>query len=1449
MRTQKTDPLQSTLGLFPTALRPPGKATQLIEAAKSLLAPLEQGHKLEASTIRTAMESAFGASDSDGAWIWKDAYEACEAAHILFLRKYLPSMRARAEGPAALLTMLSALAALLPTHTKRSEESQVLQQFSTPVELGYIAALAAGITASDIVLEPSAGTGALAIFAEADRARLILNEYASTRADLLAALFPKAPAPARFNAEQIHDLLPRHQIPSVVLMNPPFTAQAHTQGSISGIDLRHIRSALERLAPGGRLVAITAAKSFPVPHDPETEKIHRLGHICFSAAISGDLYRKQGTSVATRLTVIERSITGETPPYPLFHEEVSSAAALLELVTNHVPPRLPVIWPDEAAAAPQLSLFSIKPGAARSPHTTPALPPKAETPPAELPYEIVNQDAAPPSKATDSLYEPYRLETIAIPGALAHPSKLVQSAAMASVRLPVPTYRPHLPQDVIDTGLLSDAQLESVVYAGEAHAQHLSGSWLVNESYDVLTPAPPDDPAAIRFRRGWFLGDGTGAGKGRQVAGIILDNWLKGRRRAIWISKNDKLLEDAQRDWKALGREKLQIIPQDRFKLGKPITLSEGILFTTYATLRIGERDGKASRLRQILDWLGPDFDGAIIFDEAHAMANAAGSKSTRGDRGPSQQGLAGLRLQHALPDARVVYVSATGATAVENLAYAQRLGLWGGEDFPFASRAEFVSAMQEGGIAAMEVLARDLKALGLYTARSLSYEGVEVDILEHALTPEQTAIYDTYADAFQIIHHNMTAALEAANVTGKTGTLNKNAKAAARSAFESNKQRFFNHLITAMKMPSLIAAISDDLAAGHAPIVQLVSTSEALMERRVAMIPSTEWADLSVDITPREYVLDYLAHSFPTQLYETYTDSEGNHLSRPVVIDGQPVQSREAEDRRDAMIEHLAALPAVQGALDQLIQHFGTETVAEVTGRSRRIIKTMKNGYPVLALQNRPPSANLSETQAFMDDKKRILVFSDAGGTGRSYHADLAARNQRKRVHYLLEPGWKADTAIQGLGRSNRTNQAEPPLFRPVATNVRGEKRFLSTIARRLDTLGAITRGQRQTGGQGLFRAEDNLESRYARSALRQLYAKITKGDVSCCSLTHFEDVTALRITGEDGLLLDDLPAISTFLNRVLALKITLQNDLFEEFETLLAAIIEGAIAGGTYEIGLETITAESLKLLSRRVIATHKASGADTLLFEIERQDRNNPLTLEQVLALLRDTRDAVPLFNHQSGKAALQIPASSYTDEDGQVHPRVYLLRPLERTLFTLIELAATNWQRTHEEMFAEIWAKEVSAVPEFSTSTFHVATGLLLPIWKRLPEDNPRVYRFQTDDGERVIGRRVPPQALHNLGIQTTITSPEEGWALLSRGVPLHIDGGMSIRKVHVMHAIRFELTGFHPDALPSLKSLGLTTEIIAWKTRAFLPTGGQGEAVLQRLLTRYPLSQTSKSTAA
>jgi hypothetical protein len=1426
-------------------------AAAILSVAAALQPDLAQGFQIDALRLRVEIERAFGGSDATGAWDWKLAYEAGEVALILFLRKFGRALLARAGSPAALLPILVKVAGLLPTHTRRSEEMERFQQFSTPLPMGLAALAAAHTTPRDLVLEPSAGTGLLAILAEIAGGSLALNELADTRADLLRLLFPGCPV-TRFDAAQIDDHLDAGVRPSVILMNPPFSAMANVDGRTTEATARHLRSALARLAPGGRLVAITGANFAPdAPAWAETfDRLTESAHLVFTGAVSGAAFAKHGTTFETRISVIDKCRGGEMGGVTADLRQLASpdAAHLLARITAEVPPRLEL----EHVAKASQSRSSLFPGNS-APSTRKAIGISRATSaaqPAQAIAKIEAEDLAytlrevrendDTARLSDAIYETFRLQAINIPGAEPHPTKLVQSAAMASVAPPKPSYRPKLPAAVLRDGLLSDAQLETVIYAGEAHTGHLAGSWNVDETGDLVSAAPDGASDVVRFRRGFFLGDGTGAGKGRQSAGILLDNWAQGRRKALWISKSDKLLEDAQRDWSALGQERLLVTPLSRFAQGRDIPLSEGILFTTYATLRSEERGAKKSRVDQIVDWLGADFDGVILFDESHAMANAAGSKGERGDTEASQQGRAGLRLQHKLPSARIVYVSATGATSVHNLAYAQRLGLWGGEDFPFATRAEFVEAIEAGGVAAMEVLARDLRSLGLYTARSLSYDGVEYEMLEHALTPEQRGIYDAYAGAFAIIHNNLAAAMEAANITGDSGTLNRQAKSAARSAFESAKQRFFGHLLTSMKTPTLIAAIDADLAAGHAAVIQIVSTGEALMERRLSDIPTDEWNDVQVDITPRESCLDYLQHSFPVQLYEPFTDSEGNLSSRPVTRDGQPVECREAVRRRDALIEHLASLPPVPGALDQIVQRFGIDLVAEVTGRSRRIIRKGEGPAARLVVESRAGSANLSETAAFMDDQKRILIFSDAGGTGRSYHADLGAKNQRLRVHYLLEPGWKADAAIQGLGRTNRTNQAQPPLFRPVATDVKAEKRFLSTIARRLDTLGAITRGQRQTGGQGLFRPEDNLESPYARDALRQLYRRIYRGDVAGCSLGAFEDATGLRLTDDNGLK-DDLPPITTFLNRLLALTIDMQAVLFSAFEELLDQRIEGAIAAGVYDLGLETLRAESFRVTDARVIYTHPGSGAETQLLTIAEKRRNTPTSLADALDWLDDPKARL-LVNSRSGRAAVQVPATSLMLDDGTIEPRLRLIRPTEASTVSARMMEDTHWLKADRAAFATAWTAELTEVPEFSEATLHIVAGLLLPIWKQLPQDEPRVYRLQTDDGQRIVGRRVSPAwVATTLADDAPKLTPAQVHALVLEGkTVVRLAEGMELHRSRVMGVNRIELSGFTEAQKDRLKADGFFSEIIAWKLRLFCPTDSGGVKVLDHLLARFPI---------
>jgi predicted RNA methylase len=318
-------------------------ASAILEAARQLLPHLESGRRVDAAIVRAALETACGASDTEGAWTWKTAYDACEAATVLFLRKFGHAMRAKAASPAAMLPMLAKVTDLLPTQTRRSEESEALQQFSTPVALGYAAAVAAAITPADVVLEPSAGTGLLAILADLHGASLVLNELADTRAGILDQLFPGLSV-TRLDAAHIDDHLDPGIVPSVVLMNPPFSAVAHVDRRMADAALRHVASALARLPDGGRLVAITGAGFAPDNPAWTDAFVHfqERGRIVFSAAIDGAVYAKHGTTTDIRLTVIDRLPADDAKSFPPSPGMAPDVGSLLRWIGERVPSRLPI---------------------------------------------------------------------------------------------------------------------------------------------------------------------------------------------------------------------------------------------------------------------------------------------------------------------------------------------------------------------------------------------------------------------------------------------------------------------------------------------------------------------------------------------------------------------------------------------------------------------------------------------------------------------------------------------------------------------------------------------------------------------------------------------------------------------------------------------------------------------------------------------------------------------------------------------------------------------------------------------------------------------------------------------------------------------------------------------------------------------------------------------------
>ena len=609
-------------------------------------------------------------------------------------------------------------------------------------------------------------------------------------------------------------------------------------------------------------------------------------------------------------------------------------------------------------------------------------------------------------------------------------------------------------------------------------------------------------------------------------------------------------------------------------------------------------------------------------------------------------------------------------------------------------------------------------------------------------------------------------------------------------------------------------------------------------MENRRKPAPPAATLDINCDC--KEYCLDYLTRAFPTRQMEVYTDDTGEQHSRPMSDEhGNPVTNPQAEAARADLIEHICALPPIKAALDALLERFGHDNVAEVTGRSKRIVPAAGGHQKI---ETRTVRSAQADAAAFMDGTKRILIFSDAGGTGRSYHASLDVPNQQQRVHLLLEPGWRADRAIQGLGRTHRTHQASAPLFRPVTTDCKGELRFTSTIARRLDSLGALTRGQRQTGGQNLFDPADNLESEYAKAALVTWFHLLVAGKLTSTTLADFEERTGLALLDADGVIKEDLPPIQRWLNRLLALPIGHQNVIFDEFLALVETRVAAARDAGTLDIGVETMQVETATILEDTLLRTDPMSGATSHLLTIEVARRRNPVPLERVLKLASADNTAVFLRNGRSGKVALKTKARSGMTEEGTPVPRVELLRPTRREFLREHDLFETAWEPCEPSAFATAWSAEAEeAAQTVDTEIIRIATGLLLPIWSALPSDHLAVNRIVDAEGKSWLGRMVFPEhvgkLLKDLAVETPAPlSPSETLRAVQAGgtIALVRPAPCELKRSRVNGSWRIEITGAPASQLAWFKSLGCFTEVIQYRTRLFVPTE-KAEAIITALI--------------
>src|SRR5262249_39245482 len=218
--------------------------------------------------------------------------------------------------------------------------------------------------------------------------------------------------------------------------------------------------------------------------------------------------------------------------------------------------------------------------------------------------------------------------------------------------------------------------------------------------------------------------------------------------------------------------------------------------------------------------------------------------------------------------------------------------------------------------------------------------KAVEYREVIHHLTSRQREMYDQAAAAWQHVLRNIDEALK---VTG--GGSRQRSQATVH--FWSSHQRFFRQVICAFKVPAVIKETERCLAEGKSVVISLVGTGEARTREQVGRALAAGATLEDLDFTPREIIASMIERGFPTTLYQDGTDPATGRTYQVVVKDkdGNPVESREALRMKQALLDGLSSLHLPENPLDQIVNHFGEGAVAEITGRTRRLVRDRATG------------------------------------------------------------------------------------------------------------------------------------------------------------------------------------------------------------------------------------------------------------------------------------------------------------------------------------------------------------------------------------------------------------------------------------------------------------------------------------------------------------------------
>ena len=581
-----------------------------------------------------------------------------------------------------------------------------------------------------------------------------------------------------------------------------------------------------------------------------------------------------------------------------------------------------------------------------------------------------------------------------------HTSPAVESALLSSVSPPCPS---NASADIIlplvATKKLSPLQAEGAALAiAKFHRVYNSSS---STAAVAAASHHQQQQQQQQQRAGFFIGDGAGIGKGRQISTTILDAFCRdyGHGRHLWISVSRELVQDARRDLADVGcyvdvhdgAEVLDQMSSSGAKkgckgLGAGGSLGKGVLFITYSLLVSGRRmediiawlsgssgnskksSGSSSNTTNTQTELERSYTGVIVFDEAHKAKNLESDTRTA---------KLVVALQDRLAMARVLYCSATGVSDIKHMAYATRLGLWGAANPLYPTFDSFHGTLAKRGVGAMEMLALEMKRKGIFLARTLSWEGAEFHTLEVKLSVDATRSYDRASQWWVQVKEEIKSALEFMNISPPK---------ILWPTYWSAHQRFAREMCICAKVDEVVKQALQYLANDdHAIVIGLQSTGEAGMEVALQELAESaaeragmkvrrtdggkiDFEDMTLSglVSTCESVMsNFIRNHFPVALPPPDVPkvppippngfaSENDRLEHQYISnlaermknEPPPEPVPELVERRNCLLDLIKGLDLPPNPLDDIIDRLGgVNNVAEMTGRTGRVLRNSKTG------------------------------------------------------------------------------------------------------------------------------------------------------------------------------------------------------------------------------------------------------------------------------------------------------------------------------------------------------------------------------------------------------------------------------------------------------------------------------------------------------------------------